>query len=378
MYKGLDKTEKICHTLIVYVISWCMVWAKEDCMKKLLFLALILLVLGVVFAEDASVLPAGVGRVYLTPVYGSNGAQTGYNSTLLDSSLFAGTDKQGDTGALIQGIAVEYGVVDWISAELQWTPAWNFYSKTSEGGKTAGTRQSFPTAVLNLYTNSVDFNGPSDLFVGAKMRLSGPVPQQKANNFLISVAPGVKIPFPGSDWDGETQKVKLGTSNLTKSFNSLDLDKHAWGFGARTYINYYITEMFYVNLYNETILYPIRAKAGDLASGSGGWETQYGPDITFELEPHIDHQITEGVRMGFGVPLEFKYNGIQEYYLNDQNVSSQEATSLLSVKPKMSAFFTSLPLPIEVSGEYNAPINGIGASSLHKVVVQVKGYFKLP
>jgi hypothetical protein len=208
--------------------------------------------------------------------------------------------------------------------------------------------------------------------------MNAPLPENKAGHFAVSVAPGVKIPLPGfSDWKGEYPKI----SN-NEDIHIADADKHAWGFGARAYINYYVTNDFYVNLYNETIIHPFRAKANELGSGMRDYEMKYGPDITFELEPHIDHQITEGVRFGLGIPIEFKYTGTVEYYKDDtfipDSVAHNNSKGLVSLKPKMSVFFTSLPLPLEILGEYDAPIYGRGALAMHKVIFQLKAYWKIP
>jgi hypothetical protein len=207
--------------------------------------------------------------------------------------------------------------------------------------------------------------------------MNAPLPENKAGHFAVSVAPGVKIPLPGfSDWKGEKAKV-----DKNGDIHYADPDKHTWGFGARAYINYYVTNDFYVNLYNETIIYPFRAKPNQYGAGINNLEIKYGPDITFELEPHIDRQITEGIRFGMGVPIEFKYTGSVDFYRDDtffMRDINGSPKGLVSLKPKMSVFFTSLPLPLEIQGEYDAPIYGRGALAVHKVVFQLKTYWKIP
>jgi hypothetical protein len=91
-------------------------------MKKLAAVTLILLALGsFVFADDAKVMPKMVGRVYIAPTLSV--APGAYNED--------GEYKSFDDGAVKAfnlGFALEYGVIDWITAAIQWAPGVTVWS----------------------------------------------------------------------------------------------------------------------------------------------------------------------------------------------------------------------------------------------------------
>src|SRR6056297_4356174 len=96
-------------------------------MRKLLLVLIMLALVLPAFADDAKVLPKGVLRSYIVPVY---------------SFATEAYDQDGDAGDISfnglpvdkvslfnVGGAIEYGVNDWISAAVQWTPGYTFTTK---------------------------------------------------------------------------------------------------------------------------------------------------------------------------------------------------------------------------------------------------------
>ncbi|GHV86111.1 hypothetical protein AGMMS50230_17190 [Spirochaetia bacterium] len=347
-------------------------------MKKLTAVTVLLLVLGAaVFAEDAKVMPMMVGRVYAAPTYAF--ALGAYDKD--------GTYKKFPSGSVKVfnlGFAVEYGVIDWITAAVQWAPGWTVWSdlEAVSGRKDSNT------------------NGVADLFVGAKIQLVGEKAPVKTPMFRLSIAPGVIIPLPGPDFAKETTKAPSEKATLQS------MDNHAFAAGARVYFDWIINKSFFINLYNETLFYPIAqdlAKAGpDLAimkirtpfTNATG-EVKYKYKLTFELEPVYTMAIADGISFSAGLPVNFKYVPAYDYSISSGTGSAlMDAAALttfktnfarldpaltLSVKPNVSVFFTKTPLPLEFKLQYGLPVWGknVGAAQ-HQVTLQIKAYFAIP
>jgi hypothetical protein len=145
-------------------------------MKKILFFGLALLVLGsALFADDAKVMPMRVGRFYLAPsfIFGDKA----FNK----DGERVNNENNASVKALNLAMAVEYGVIDWITAAVQWVPGINIWSKM----------ETDPA----LSSGGMDLFGVGDLFVGAKIQIIGSAAPVKTDNFRLALAAGVKIPL---------------------------------------------------------------------------------------------------------------------------------------------------------------------------------------
>ncbi len=344
-------------------------------MKKLVCFIIIGLILGsmAAFADDAKVMPARVGRVYVAPLYAfSNGT---YDS---EWKYEKNKDNAGDLKLFNLGFAVEYGVIDWITAAVQWAPGWTIWSDIDQGASDA----------------EVNINGVYDLFVGAKIQLVGEKAPVKTSMFRVAFAPGVKIPLPGHDFEEEFDNMNSGDP-----FSGKNADKHVFGFGARGYFDYIINDNFYVNLYGEFIYYPIKADLEDTgvegygrslvlkAMGLPDVEVDYGYDLTLEVEPHFDMPITEGLNFSAGLPIKFvmspgvKYS--KEYpalmsLSGPVPIVDQGFTFAMHLVPNVSFFFTRTLLPLEFKLSYNFPVLGQNTNAVHNVNLQMKVYFAFP
>ncbi|MDR0623619.1 MAG: hypothetical protein LBG10_04245 [Treponema sp.] len=364
-------------------------------MKKIAALLVLCFLCGTafLFADDASVLPARVGRVYLTPTFAfANGA---YDTDGAYQSYDSG---KGALKGFLLGAALEYGILDWISAALQWTPGW---MAASEVDTKAGV------------SDNVNVNGVTDLFIGGKFQIVGEKAPVQTSMFRWSLATGVKVPFPGPDYE---EQYKNASKSGNEPVTAANQDRHVLGLGLRSYFDYVVNENFYIDLYGEFIGYPMKGKLSE--SGLTGYgitknidntkaqlantpladalsykdEVDYGFDLTLELEPVYSLPLAEGVRFTAGLPLTYKFSPGKKYdvTVSDMLIAANPAAAALrledddpshdlSLKPSVAFFFTDFLLPTELKLNYSAPIAGAGndKKAIHSLTLQVKVYFKI-
>lgn len=381
-------------------------------MKKLLSLSLILLALGsMAFAEDAKVMPMMVGRVYFAPTFAF--AVGGYDSDGKYQSLGSG---EGSMKALNLGFALEYGVIDWITAALQWAPGWTVWSDVDK-------KVPFTMGVSGPVSSdsSVNGNGPADIFLGAKVQIIGEKAPIKSTMFRFAVGPGVKIPLPATDMKEQFENARDGDA-----VTAANGDYHVFGTGLRIYFDYLINEHFFINLYNETLFYPIKgdlknagygeyapiALGGQIVRSQGlqlaglpdvepAVEVNYGYDLTFEAEGVYTTSIAQGISLSAGLPVNYKLTPGHKYSFDwdttgnptmDATIKGiyaslpaalqlkdQDPSHLLTVKPNVSVFITKTPMPLEFKLTYTAPVWGKNIEQAkHSVSLQARLYFALP
>ncbi|MDR3122186.1 MAG: hypothetical protein LBU16_00190 [Treponema sp.] len=374
-------------------------------MKRFITLTL-LFFCGIAFvaADDASVLPGRIGRVYLAPIFAfANGS---YDTEGSYKDFQSG---EGSMNAFALGIAAEYGVTDWISAAVQWTPAWMVASKVD-------VKQDIPSVGL---LDGANANGPADLFIGAKFLLIGETAPLKMSHLRFALATGVKAPLPGPDFDDQLDNVRNN-----KAVTAANQDKHVLGLGVRGYADYVVNKNFFINFYTEFIGYPLNGKLSEsgltgaatvynlkeartqvrgVLESSGFYtpglendiihykdEVQYGYDLNMELEPVFSMPLGGGVNFTAGLPLNFHYSPAQQYDVSinssyvlslspelAQLVPQSEPSSLFSLRPSVAFFFTGFLLPTEFKLAYYAPIAGENTMATHSLVLQVKIYFRI-
>jgi hypothetical protein len=368
-------------------------------MKKVIALGLFCFICGTafLFADDAGVLPARTGRFYLTPTfafangfYDTDGAWQSYESG------------QGALQGFLLGAALEYGIFDWLSAAVQWTPGWMAASHVDG-------------AVIN--SDNVNANGVTDLFIGGKFQLIGEKAPVQSSLFRFSLAAGVKTPLPGPDFEQQYENaLKPGNQPVTGA----NQDRHVTGFGVRSYFDWVISKNFYIDLYGEFISYPMRGKLTE--SGLEGYalvksidgvkdqlslspdpadqalaaqltyknEVDYGFDLTLELEPVFSSPLSEGVTFTAGLPLNYQFTPGKKYditvpdLLIDRDPSAaalrladEDPGHILSLKPGIAFFFTGFLFPTELKLNYSAPVAGSSNIAVHSLTLQIKIYFKL-
>jgi len=139
-------------------------------LKKIATLGIIALLCAgsIAFADDALVMPARVGRVYMTNSYAFANGEYDKDGNYDDYESGYGAFKLYN-----MGFAVEYGITDWITGAVQWAPGWNVWSDMDRTGMDA------------------NINGLYDIFVGAKIQIVGEKAPVQNSMFRFAVAPGI-------------------------------------------------------------------------------------------------------------------------------------------------------------------------------------------
>ena len=371
-------------------------------MKRIIAFCLFLLIFGsFVFADDAKVMPMMVGRIYIAPTYGfalgeydTDGNYHKYSKTVQLFNL---------------GFAIEYGVINWITAAVQWVPGWTPWSDVTGALDSTVDKAKLYGIPLNPDGNS---NGVADLFVGAKIQIVGEKAPVQTSMFRAAIAPGVLIPLPGANFDDAATKLLAGSSVTVKN-----MDRHVFGAGARLYFDWIVNDHFYLNLYNETLFFPVKkdlAKHGpELAmmkgmlsmsplgsSPMGGAISSLGGDVnykyqtTFEIEPVFTTPLAEGFVFSAGLPINYKYVPAPDYSLNSsftmldglganattifKGFLNTDPQHVLSLRPNVSLFITKLFLPLEFKFQYGLPVWGKNVPGSHTMTLQIRAYFALP
>lgn len=371
-------------------------------MKRAFILGLAFLFLSsAVFAEHAKVMPRMVGRFFAVPIFSF--APGEYNTD--------GAFERFDDGSIRLfnlGFALEFGVTDWFSAAVQWVPGWTPWSDLETA-----------TGIPNTNTNGV-----ADIFLGAKIQIVGERAPVRSNMFRVAIGPGVIIPMPGPDFS-EIDPTRLGQDAITFAA----MDRHVFGMGARFFFDYVVNRNFFINLYNETLFFPVRqdinrhgpmfnltrggvnqtmlAAAGDpldpfhdLATALGpagiaeimniSGEVRYLPRLTFEIEPRFSAFIANGVEIAMGLPLNYRFSPRSQYsfdfpdtlapalsvlepaFLGIRNTYHQH---LLSIAPNVSMFFRRFPVPLEFKLQQSIPLWGRNNMAQHNLALQIRAYF---
>ena len=267
---------------------------------------------------------------------------------------------------------------------------------------------------------AINTNGVADLFAGFKIQIMGAKAPVQNDMFRFAVAPGVVIPLPGPDF--EEGAKKLGSDDAI-TFSSMD--KHVFATGGRVYFDWIINDNFFINIYNETMLFPLKQDLnkdgpnfyltkGGLANDAGiqgalgltagkimdiSGEVNYKYRLTFELEPVFTYPIASGMSFSAGLPINYRYTPAYEYSFDypealtshamypfvkdiiEETLLSKlntEPQHSLTLNPNVGLFLTKTPLPLEFKFSYNIPLYGQNTMAKHTMVFQIRAYFALP
>ena len=329
-------------------------------MKKLLILMVLAALVWPMFADDALVLPQGVLRISIAPSYGFANKTWDKDGEAQDilNPLFT-TNKSDGIQYFNLGIALEYGVNDWITAALQWTPGWNLWS-------TMGFDKQLIPPSTYLYFDQGVLGSYADLFAGAKIQIVGKKAPVVNDTMRFSIAPGVKIPMPGDSKPTQADLVKDETHVLK------EIDNHLWGLGGRLYFDYNVTPEFFVNLYSEFIYYP-EQKTDKNATFGDKTKVAKGYDWTIEIEPQYWAPVADGLVFKAFLPFTYK---MTPDYKNEGTKVADSASTVLSVTPALGLFFTKTFLPIELKVGYRYPLMGTNNTIMNVVYILGRFYMK--
>ncbi|MCL2319499.1 MAG: hypothetical protein FWC45_05390 [Treponema sp.] len=342
-------------------------------------------------------MPKMVGRFYLAPTFSF--APGAYDTD--------GKYQKYDNGSVKLfnlGLALEFGITDWITGAVQWTPGWTPWSDAKAAA---------PSAMASQIKGDINANGVADLFAGAKIQIVGTKAPVKNDMFRFSVAPGVIIPMPGPNFQDQMDNI-VAEKTATLASN----DKHVFAAGGRFYFDYIINKNFFLNLYNETIFYPVKQdldKDGPnlaaakllipMAAGAAGpvvsadlkdatGEVSYKYKLTFELEPQYSTPFGNGMIFSAGLPVHYVYSPAYDYSVSNVGTGltayggdsekllldalQGDPQQSLSLVPNVSVMLTKTPLPLEFKLQYSVPVYGKNVMARNNITLQVKAYFALP
>ena len=351
-------------------------------MRRVLVAVLLIMLASPAFADinGAKVLPGGVLRTTIAPTFVTA------SSAFEEDFEFDRDSDADDVKFFNLGIALEYGVNDWITAAVQWAPGWTIWSDLEAEAPGADGED----AKLHPFF---------DMFAGAKLQIVGENAPVQRSDMRFAFAPGVKIPLGYPDWDGQYDDFgALGFEDLEDPYiiatPQRGPDTNAFGVGARVFYDYIVNENWFINLFAEGGIYPMTARAPDLGSHAiadalPDYDTDefgYGWDIEFEVEPRFETMVGPGMEFAAGLPITIDYlpeptlDGDKLSDIADDNPITAAAwedegpRSLLSVGPNVKFFAQTWTVPTEFVAQYNIPVAGRRTSASHSFVLQIRNY----
>lgn len=324
-------------------------------MKKLALLLLALAIVAPLFADDAKVLPAGVLRTTISAAYNSFDEVYDSDGEAQDAGFEASIFNVGG--------AVEFGATEQITVAVQWAPGYNVSSSFSEDP-------------IGLAANDkANYNGPLDLFIGAKTQILGPNGFVPNDMMRFAAAAGVTVPLKETDWEEEFDNYSAGDD-----YNLGSGSKEVLGVGFRLYYDYIVNKMFFINLYNETIFYPETETSNQDTALSQALSAQpiedvkvaYGYKATFELEPNFTYPVNE--TLDITGTLQATYTMSPNIEVEGEEVEDTES-NFFKLTPNVSAFMKA-PLPLEFKAGYSIPVSGLNTQVASTFIFQLKSYLK--
>jgi hypothetical protein len=120
----------------------------------------------------------------------------------------------------------------------------------------------------------------------------------------------------------------------------------------------------------------------------------YGYNLTFEIEPVYSTPLGGGgVTLTAGLPVNYNFTPGHSYSVSgganaainttvktnlEGQLTADEPTHMLKVKPNVNFFFTRWVLPTEIGITYAVPVWGKNNMARHEITLKAKLYFALP
>ena len=290
-------------------------------MKKIVIVTAVLLALSgaAVFAEEAELLPESTLRLTIAPAFGFQ----------VQEWTGSGDDK---VMLFNTGMGLEYGVNNWLGAQVLWVPGVNAWSKLDNG-------------TYGLF---------SDFFLGIKAGIIGPGAPVNKTNMRFSLAGGINAPLPSSS--GSTREG----------------DYHLWGSALRLYYDYIFSPLFYLNAYIETVYYPRQRLVGP---NYGTRSVNHPLDLTFELDSRFRYPLEErGLVLHWGIPLTVN---VSPWLNREDEAGGMETAYNFSVGAFFTVTFAELKFPLDLTLRYSAPVLGQYEQPVHRVTLLGRLNFKL-
>lgn len=333
-------------------------------MKKLVFLIGMLVLILPAFAEDADTPPAGVLRFTLVPVYSFATDRYDSDGNVQDIMFFtAPVDR---ITVLKMGAEAEYGLGEWISAELIRTP-----------GYTAGTFYDVRdgTADEAEIEENLTGKGLEEMFLGLKLQIVGPKAPVRNGVLRMAVAPGVYLPTAlGYDAQAEGEKDISAGDEV-----NLGVAKNALGLGGRFYSNLIFNESFFFNMAGEFKSYfPVQKEKTDYlhyfaATLQAADEVNYGYSFSVEAGPRFVLHPSDCLELGAGVQASYLRTADTAY---DGEVDEDSAQESLTVKPAFNFRLRQLAVPMDFELSYEYPLMGKNVLVSQNIALRISSYLE--
>jgi hypothetical protein len=121
------------------------------------------------------------------------------------------------------GLALEFGVIDWMTAGIGWIPGYNIWSRLDYQDPPF-----FPAQPGSLAT----YNGPMDIQVILRFRIVGSGGLVPSDWVGVSLGPAGVLPMPFPDWDKHREKWQDA-----ERYVLYPPDKHHWGYGGVVFVD---------------------------------------------------------------------------------------------------------------------------------------------
>jgi hypothetical protein len=285
-------------------------------MKRTIFIMFLCILLLPAHAEEATVLSKNVLEITAAPaIFG-----------------FADTAWGTDFGGVMfynMGLALEYGVSDWLSTFVDWIPGAGVWTGDGEAGASG------------------------DILLGSKGQIIGPAAPIVREDMRLSAALAVKAPFPGGK----------GTA--------WELDNHLWVLGTQISYDYIFSSFFFLNGYVDVFYYP-EQRLDNPNYGSG--KVFHPLDMTFEIEPRFHIALPRGIILKTGLPLTYRVS--PETQLDGRKLGNDKHR--FSIGPNFSALFSGLFVPLEFGLCCDISLAGRNDTALNLFAFLVKIFPPLP
>lgn len=353
-------------------------------MKKLVVVLLLIGIALPVLANDALVLPQGIGRVYLVPVYGwSTGAWDD------DGEFTEYEDEEGALTIFNLGIAGEYGITDQISLGIQWAPGYNIVADPDVADN-PGTP--------DIKEDKSTIRGPNPLTIGTEVGIVGSRGWVQSDFLRVQAALGFEIPFQ-PNWKTQGENATSGETFVVPE-QFIAAAKPLYAVGGGLSFDFVVMEGLYLNLFSEFRQHFGRTfdlteyyqEISGLDDTYAKQELEIDPvlEMDLEFEPNYEIAVSDGLELGFGLPVTYAYTPAVTTTTttnielsspggtggNDVSVETEGDPSwTVTLGPTVSAFITSVPAPLEFVAYWNWPVAGENSARTNQLVLESRVYF---
>jgi len=320
---------------------------------------------GVARAEDAMVLPAGIWRIYAVPVWSA--VESAFDGTGERREIPPGA---GRIRAFNLGLAVEYGVNDWIAVGVQWTPGANLSSSFDFPAGDPGHR------------DRASLDDSFDALAGVKIGIvgsSGDGPRwatglRKSDWLRFAVGLGLKFPVTAVDWEREARSYASGGTWLAQT-----ADRHLVAPVLGLYADLVLLRSrkreLFVDVYAQYIPYLATARYAEtslaryLDPALAGVRVDYRYDLFVEVEPRFDAWVWTGVlRAGIYLPVRHRFYPATRLDGVDQGNSGYRTT----VFPTLDLMTPLLGFTLEMKVGWQRTVAGRNVAATDSLVVVLR------